>query len=483
MSEYSLVSLDPTIVRPRSQPISRQNVEFAPTLQPARPTPRTAPSSQQATEPGIDMASVRPNEEVDGSFARFSQGGVNPLVRAAAPLLILAGRLREQIAEVDLHRLHEQCSQELHHFQIQAVRAGVPPDDVDAAAYTLCSLIDEAVLGTPWGARSNWAARSLLLTFHDESSGWDEVVHIAGSARSDPTLYRALLEFLYLCLSVGFENPERLGEQRVNQLTLIREDLFTCIQTLRDSGETDLSPQWMGAEDKRRAVTRVVPLSVVAAGCVALLIGVFVFFSASLSKRSEPLNAMLARVGHERPYSSAPEQMPELSHAPASVPIPVRAESPAPPAAVPEALVPGLRELLSVQMAQGLVRVEDAPGGRTVVIVTVSDLFTSGSARINPRYAQLIDEVSIAMERIPGHYRVTGHTDDLPVHSLRFPDNFALSRERAREVVGLMKTRISDAGRLDFEGMGSSEPRYKPESLPENRARNRRVEISLLSGG
>jgi type VI secretion system protein ImpK len=36
---------------------------------------------------------------------------------------------------------------------------------------------------------------------------------------------------------------------------------------------------------------------------------------------------------------------------------------------------------------------------------------------------------------------------------------------------------IDNAARLEASGVGESEPRYKPESLPENRARNRRVEI------
>jgi len=454
MTEYSLVTLDPTIVRHRSQPTRRQPEAF------------TTRQDRHAVEQGVDLSSVRPSEEVDGSFARFSSGGSNPLVRAATPLLVLAGRLREQITEVDLRRLHEQCSQELSRFHVQAVRAGVPPDDVGAAGFTLCSLIDEAVLSTPWGARSHWAARSLLLTYHDESSGWEEILHVVGSARSDPTRYRALLEFLYLCLAIGFENDERLAQEGSDGLRAIRQDLFACLQGLQEGTETDLSPQWRGIEDRPRAVSRIAPLPVAAAAGMALLVGVFVFSSTSLSKRAEPLNAMLAQVGRE-PFQS-------LTPAPEAVPDPPRAAQP------PQAPEPGLRDLLAAQIAQGLVHVEDTSGGRLIMILTVSDLFASGSARINPRYAQLIDQVGAAMEQIPGHYRVTGHTDDLPVHSLRFPDNFALSRERAQQVMSLLKNRIRDPGRLDFEGVGATEPRYQPQGAPVNRARNRRVEIALI---
>jgi type VI secretion system protein ImpK len=428
-------------------------------------------------EQGAGLSAVRASEALAGTFEKFANGGVNPLVQAAAPLLILAGWLREQLSQVDLRRLHEQCSQELHNFQIQAVRAGASAENVDAAGYALCSLLDEAVFSTPWGMGGNWAGRSLLLTFHNETSGWEEVAHIAGSALNDPPLYPALIEFLYLCLSVGFDNHQRLGADGVARLTNAREDLFACIQTSRGGTGTELSIQWQGAEDdKRRAVRRVAPLRVVAAGCGALLLAVFVCSSNSLSKRSEPLNVMLARVGRDAPHSPAPTSVAP----PAAVSPHAAAPAIEPP---PPVLVASLKELLASQISQGVVRVEEPSAGRQIIILTVGDLFASGSARINPRYTRLIDEVAGAMEQVPGHYRVTGHTDDLPVHSLRFADNFALSRERAQQVVSLLKMQVHDAGRLDFEGMGAAEPRYVPESLPENRARNRRVEITLLTGG
>jgi type VI secretion system protein ImpK len=470
MTEYSLVSLDPTIVRPRSQSGSQRRAPRPV----ASPKPATLP--QQAVEQAPGLSSVRANEALEGTFEKFANGGVNPLVQAAAPLLILAGWLREQIAEVDLHRLHEQCAQELHNFQLQAVRAGASPENVDAAGYALCSLLDEAVLSTPWGISSNWAARSLLLNFHNETSGWEEVAHIAGSALSDPPLYRALIEFLYLCLSVGFDNQQRLGADGVARLTNAREDLFACIQTSRDGNGTELSLQWQGVEDdKHRAVRRVAPLRVVAAGCGALLLTVFVCSSTSLSKRSASLNVTLARVGRDASQSPVPTSV--------SAPAAVSPHAAAPMIeAPPLVLVASLKELLARQISQGVMRVEELSGGRQTIILTVGDLFASGSARINPHYIQLIDEVAGAMEQVPGHYRVTGHTDDLPVHSLRFADNFALSRERAQQVVSLLKMQVHDAGRLDFEGMGSAEPRYVPENLPENRARNRRVEITLLTG-
>jgi type VI secretion system protein ImpK len=77
---------------------------------------------------------------------------------------------------------------------------------------------------------------------------------------------------------------------------------------------------------------------------------------------------------------------------------------------------------------------------------------------------------------------VVGHTDDQPIKSFRYKDNFELSRERAVSVVTLLQKGIDNHARLTWTGVGSSEPRYRPESDPENRARNRRVEIIHVRG-
>jgi type VI secretion system protein ImpK len=325
-----------------------------------------------------------------------------------------------------------------------------------AARYALCSVIDEAVLNTPWGAESGWAARSLLVTFHRESSGGEKVFQIIDRVLNDPRRYLALLELLYICLSLGFEGRYRVEERGTIRLTEIRHDLFRCVQTLRGNTTTDLSPQWKGVEDKRRAVVRIVPLWVVAAACAVVLLTTFIIFSAKLSNRSDPVNSALARVGIEPLYAAA--------------------------TAPPPAPALGLRELLAPQIAKGLVSVDDTSDGRSVITITAGDLFASGSEVVNPQYVSLVQDIGDAAEKVPGRYMVTGHTDDQPVRSLRFADNFALSRERAVQVVNLLKTRIHDAGRIDFVGAGSSQPRFTPPNLPENRARNRRVEITHRKG-
>jgi type VI secretion system protein ImpK len=435
---------DATILRPRPgrrNPASREADLAAP-----------QPPAFQSVQPSFPQGALPPSAPpVAAGLGDFLTGGANALLQAAVPLLVLAGRLRGQIAQTDIETLRRQTSQEIRAFEERARSAGIPAEDALAARYALCTVIDEAVLNTPWGAQSNWAGQSLLVTFHRESSGGEKFFQILDRVMTEPQRYIALLELLHVCLALGFEGRYRLDERGPIRLAEIRQNLYRLIQGARGPAETDLSPRWKGVEDRRNAVVKLVPLWVVVAACGALLIAAFIIFSARLSGRADALNATLANVGLEPLYAPTPV-------IPATPPI-------------------SFKTLLAQQIAGGLVSVDEDATGRTLITVTVPELFASASASVNPPYANLMREIGAAAEKVPGQILVIGHTDDQPLRSLRYQDNFALSRARAVEVAELIKSQLRDQSRVDFAGKGSSEPRFRPEDAPENRARNRRVEI------
>ena len=49
-------------------------------------------------------------------------------------------------------------------------------------------------------------------------------------------------------------------------------------------------------------------------------------------------------------------------------------------------------------------------------------------------------------------------------------------------VARILQRTIDNPARLEWNGVGSSQPKYQPPSTPENRARNRRVEIIHVRG-
>ena len=405
-----------------------------------------APSASAGT-PGLAQAR---GASAPASLEEFATVGNTPLVHAAVPLLALAGRLRGQIANADIESLRRQAMQEIRTFEERARRAEVAAEDVLAARYALCTVLDEAVLNTPWGAQSDWSTQSLLVTFHREAAGGEKFFQILDRVSGEPQRYRALLELLYVCLALGFEGKYRLDDRGAARLADIREALYRRIEGVQEAVEPELSPRWKGVEDRRNAVLRFVPLWVVAAACAVLLVGAYIYFDARLGTVAEPVSASLARVGLDS------------------------FDAPAPAAAVLP--TSGLRELLAPQIASGRVSVEES-GDRTLITLTVPDLFASGSASVNASYDSLVREVGRALESVPGRILVIGHTDDQPLRSFRFKDNYELSRARALQVADMLRSTVKDGSRIEAAGKGSLEPRYQPADQPANRARNRRVEI------
>lgn len=449
---------DATILRPRPGGAGRRPNQPPAAPPPAAPPPPPAPSYQPAPPTPQYRAAPPPPQAGGGSgLNEFMLTGINPLVQAAIPLLMLAGRLRGQVAQADVEALRRQTIQEVRSFEERARMAGIPAEDAMAARYALCTAIDEAVLNTPWGSQSGWSSQSLLVTFHREAFGGEKFFQILERVNSEPQRYLSLLELLYLCLALGFEGKYRLDDRGQGQLADIRTDLYRRIQSMRGAVAPELSPRWKGVQDKRNGVVRLVPLWVVAAACVTLLAGTLIYLNSRLSTRAEPVNRTLAAIGNQD----------------------VQAIAAAPSSGVAPPL--GLSDALAGAIADNLLSVQENEGG-AVVIITVPNLFGSGNATLNPQYEPLVGQIAQALSRLPGHITVVGHTDNQPIRSFRYKDNFELSRERAVNVVALIRQNLDDPARIDARGFGPSQPRYTPEDEPENQARNRRVEIVYRRG-
>lgn len=110
-------------------------------------------------------------------------------------------------------------------------------------------------------------------------------------------------------------------------------------------------------------------------------------------------------------------------------------------------------------------------------------LFDFGKAVINPAGFTFLDTIANALTKIPYAVRVEGHTDNVPIQTRHFPSNWELSVARAVNVVKYFAefSKINPQ-RLSAVGYGESRPVVPNDTLP-NRAKNRRVEILLLTEG
>ena len=110
-------------------------------------------------------------------------------------------------------------------------------------------------------------------------------------------------------------------------------------------------------------------------------------------------------------------------------------------------------------------------------------LFDFGKDAINPEGFPFLDKIAQALTNVPCSLRVEGHTDNVPIQTKRFPSNWELSIARAVNVVKYFAQMSNiDPQRLSAVGYGESRPVVENDT-PPNRAKNRRVEILLLTEG
>ncbi|MGM0951438.1 MAG: flagellar motor protein MotB [Pseudomonadota bacterium] len=105
--------------------------------------------------------------------------------------------------------------------------------------------------------------------------------------------------------------------------------------------------------------------------------------------------------------------------------------------------------------------------------------FGSGDATIKPEMIPIIERVVEVVGNCTGDVVVSGHTDDRPISSSRYRSNWDLSAARAVSVVHeLVLNRDIPADRVVAAGRAETSP-LAPNDSEENRALNRRVEISI----
>jgi chemotaxis protein MotB len=107
-------------------------------------------------------------------------------------------------------------------------------------------------------------------------------------------------------------------------------------------------------------------------------------------------------------------------------------------------------------------------------------LFPSGSAKLSKDGEKaLADVVNILMQFKDRRFVVAGHTDNLPIKSAEFPNNWYLSTARANSVVQFMIKQQFPAKSLAAAGYGEFDP-VSPNDKEEGREQNRRIEIILV---
>jgi len=115
------------------------------------------------------------------------------------------------------------------------------------------------------------------------------------------------------------------------------------------------------------------------------------------------------------------------------------------------------------------------------LVISIQDtlLFESGSDALNPRARQILNQISTVLAASPNYIRVEGHTDNLPISTVKFPSNWELSVLRATNVVHILAEQGVSLHRLSAVGYGENRP-VAANTTAEGRSKNRRVDMVVL---
>lgn len=146
-----------------------------------------------------------------------------------------------------------------------------------------------------------------------------------------------------------------------------------------------------------------------------------------------------------------------------------------------EALAESLAQQLTQEVTEGSIEVE-ALGQQIVIRIKEDASFPSGSAFLQPKFWPVVRKIASLLSDIPGEVTVSGHSDNYQTENEFFDSNWELSAQRALAVAHqMLKVTSFDRYRLVVQGLADTQP-LAPQDTPENRAKNRRVEISIMQG-
>lgn len=108
-------------------------------------------------------------------------------------------------------------------------------------------------------------------------------------------------------------------------------------------------------------------------------------------------------------------------------------------------------------------------------------LFDSGKADIKEEATPVLTMIAEELLKYPeNNIKIEGHTDNVPINTEKYPNNWYLSAARAISVAIFFTDLGFEPNRISTEGYGEYNPKV-PNDTPENRSINRRVEIKIIN--
>ncbi|MBT0729782.1 type IVB secretion system protein IcmH/DotU [Rosenbergiella nectarea] len=398
----------------------------------------------------LQSASLPKKHFVGESVAqRLSQARDNqhPLYCLAKPLLNVLSDIPLRVEHIDsVDILRSWLIYEVTLFSQLCEQLNIPWRKMTIARYCLCTALDEAIHTTEWGMSSGWSQQNLLNYFEEDNDGGNKFFLLAGRLAMNPTDYKDVLILMLHILNLGFEGRYSIQQDGKQQLTQIRQQLYTLLMPYLAGTKTAVftdyrPPEWPIERGKFVSLRGGALLSLM------LVAATYGAYRLQLNYRLSQLTHTAMQLSHH--LSLAPMQ-----HSVMTLPI-----------------------LLKTDIEQGRLTIEQVAEGYHVKVVD-SAMFASGSTQLLAHHYSVIERIAQATQQLGGVVTLIGHSDSQPIRSKKNTSNQQLSLQRADEVARIFYRYGFTDSQLQRVGAGEHQPLTANLNLAQ-RNQNRRVEFFI----
>jgi len=396
-------------------------------------------------------------------------GPKSPMLAAAANLLILFGRLRTQMVEMEAIPLMEYVTKEIEVFEENLQKAGIDNHEIQVAKYLLCGTADDIVQNIPGTDRHIWVQYSMVARFFNRRTSGVGFFQEVEKALQAPAQRFQLLELALTCLSLGFEGQYRSAPNGAVELARIRAMIYESLRRVTNRPDEDISPRWQPILLGGRRRFGRTPLWVTGSLLGLAMLGAYFGLSMLISSEG---NAVSQRLLAINPTSTV-----TLARTVAFTPL-VTAEEREKQIEADSSQLDRIRDGLKGDLDSGMVEIA-VKGDFIFIRVNNVALFATGKADTKAEFKELATRITATINAEPGPVYIFGYTDNVPMSGRgRFKNNYDLSVARAEAVQKVLSEGIDDASRFVVEGKAEADP-IGDNATDEGRALNRRVEIMI----
>ena len=386
-------------------------------------------------------------------LARNINAEQNSILGNNLAIICYAAELRQLSTPPDQSKLFNELVLAIKQMGENLRKEGQTEEIIVTSRYLTCSFVDEMILNTPWGATGRWSTQSLLSFFHKEAQGGAKFFDIMNKIEQQSARYIDLIELIYTCLSLGYLGQYRIRPDGASQVSGIQENLYQQIRQIRQHQDLPLSRISEGVDTRKNPLTQGKALWLTASISIALLLITYGSLLFNLNTHSDPV-AIQARALSMNipPLIKKARTVTTVSHRTSSF------------------------DGLAQDLANGTLDIQKTPNGIKFILFGTG-LFSSGSAQVIN--SALIKRIADNILQLQGSIKVIGHTDNVPIRTFQFPSNLYLSKQRAVAIAAILGKSMNNQN-IQTEGMADLQPLFA-NSTAANRAKNRRVEILLLT--